>query len=129
MVVAVLSRVLELTWVGAGVKEERVPVAGVVVIVIVVAVLACEDSTVGWLVALVVPVVGVGVSSSICFSSTPVVALVSNRIFGFFLLLVFESHRGWRVMVVAVRVVGCVDNSGCVVTSSWLLVWLLVLLL
>ena len=89
----------------SGVKEEQVPVMGVVVLVVVVVGLTSKEGTVGWLVALVVPVVGVGVSSSICFSSTPVVALVSNRIFGFFLLLVFESHRGWRVMVVPVGVV------------------------
>ena len=123
--VAVLARVLGVTWVSGGVKEEQVPVTGVVVLVVVVVGLTSKEGTVGRLVALVVPVVGVAVSSSVCFSSTLVVALVSNRLVCYFLLLVFESHRGWRVMVVAIRVVGCVDNSGCAVMSSWLLVLLM----
>ena len=75
------------------------PVTGVVVVVVAVADLASKKGTVGWLVTLVVPAVGVAVS-------THVVALVSNRIFCFFSLLVFEPHRGWRVMVVPVGVVG-----------------------
>ena len=93
--IAVLTRVLGFTWVSSGrVKEEQVPVTGVVVLVVVVAGLASKEGTVGWLVASVVPVIGVAVSSSVCFSSTLVVALVSNRIFCFFVLLVVELHRG-----------------------------------
>ena len=67
----------------SGVKEEQVPVTGVVVLVVVVVGLTSKEGTVGWLVASVVPVVGVAVSSCVGFSSMQVVALVSNGIFCF----------------------------------------------
>ena len=62
MVVAVLSQALGVTWVDGGVEEEQVPVAGVVVVVVGVAVLTSEAGTVGWLVSCV------GGTSSSCRS-------------------------------------------------------------
>ena len=77
------------------VRSNAIVVVIVLVVVVLVVVITAEEGTVGQLVASVVPAVTVAVSSSVSFSSPQVTALGSNG-----------SHRGCRVIVVAVGVAG-----------------------